>query len=123
MGTIFLSSCECGFEKTLMIGRGMRDDDSVSMAPALCKNCRDIKMVNIHSKDRKCFGCDGDLRVYDDPSKVLENPSQPHGGGELYIVHASEPTEGENADFDHIGYLCPACGKFEMIFKLVGNWD
>ena len=72
MGTFSDFKCKCGYEAHGRWGIGMNPiyrEQKICLAPALCKDCRELVNINENAVLPKCPECNGlNVKLYSDPS-------------------------------------------------------
>ena len=72
MGTFSDFKCKCGYEATGKYGIGMNPiyrEQKICLAPALCKDCRELVSINENAVLLHCPSCKGiHVVLYSDPS-------------------------------------------------------
>jgi hypothetical protein len=114
MGATLSASCgACGHSAHASQGRGFASDETP--APVICHACGDVRSADVAANQPTCFKCGSadvtpmaDLRA---PDEAAEQPSNP---GRFIVA----PPDGPGGR-----YLCPACGKHELRFHVIGLWD
>ena len=145
MGTFADFKCKCGYEAFGKWGIGMNPiyrEQKISLAPALCKDCRELVNINENAVLPKCRECGGFNVIFSrDPG--LGKPGRKSVKKtrtiykELESSDSSEPDDSVQAelsdeeDFDGLFdddyeikyyiegvdvtfYLCPKCNQFSM---------
>ena len=139
MGTYSDFTCKCGYEACGKWGIGMNliyQEQKISLAPALCKDCRGLVNINVNAVLPKCPECGGGFNVipYSDLSlgqvrrksvkktrSVYTGPVPDDNSKTGNAVQAEMPADDDEFDVeayiegvDTTFYLCPKCNRFTM---------
>ena len=72
MGSFADFKCECGYAACGRWGGGMARkyrEQNINLAPALCKDCKELLNINVNDEPPKCCVCNGlNVIPYSDPS-------------------------------------------------------
>lgn len=121
MGTCSDFECKCGYEAYGRWGFGMNPiyrEQKICLAPALCRDCRELVNVNENAALPKCPKCNGlDVVLYDDPS--LGQVRRQSVANVRFVRRGPEPSgKAELEDYiegvDTTVYLCPKCNLFTL---------
>ena len=121
MGTCSDFNCKCGYEAFGKWGIGMNPiyrEQKICLAPALCKDCRELVNVNENAVLPKCPECNGlNVVLYDDPS--LGQVRRKSVAKVNLVKKGTESSDkSEIEDFiegvDTTIYLCPKCNRFTL---------
>ena len=119
MGGTLNASCPCGFEPGLIdVGGGMLNMMTYCGAPALCRKCQTLVVVNYFDEMPKCPTCSDAVTCYNDPA--LQDASRT-SQRDVFTW-----TLDDNREFTlpETKYLCHKCGQKEMTFAEGGiAWD
>ena len=125
MGSILAAKCSCGFEYDwINAGGGMLDFHEVCNVPALCRNCNILVVKNYLHKFCRCPQCRKKVIFYTDPS-LQKDPLEvvDETGEDNSLFYWNINYDDKPCILPNTKYLCPLCGKFDMIFEDVGCWD
>ena len=156
MGTCSDFKCKCGYEAFGKWGFGMNpiyQEQKISLAPALCKDCRGLVNINVNAVLPKCRECGGfNVIPYSDPSlgqvrrksvkktrSVYTGPAPDDNSKTGNAVQADMPDD-DGLDFldsiydqfevedyiegvDTTFYLCPKCNRFTLEKSGCGLFD
>ena len=130
MGTCSDFICKCGYEAFGKWGIGMNpiyQEQKISLAPALCKDCRELVNINENAVLPKCRECGGiNVIPYSElslghvrrksvrRSKFVNREPEPPGKSKL-----EDYIEGVDTTF----YLCPKCNRFTLEKSGCGLFD
>ena len=130
MGTFTDFKCKCGYEACGKWGIGMNpiyQEQKISLAPALCKDCRELVNINGNAILLKCRECNGlNVVLYSDPglaqvrrksvkrSRSINREPESPGKSKL-----EDYIEGVDTTF----YLCPKCNRFTLEKSGCGLFD
>jgi len=118
MGSILQAKCSCGFNSEgLFVGGGFRNFLKVCSAPALCKRCSAIVVLNYLKKKNKCPSCKSEVIFYNDFSLQRKTKKE-------YPLFDWNIGEDEGSFIlPDTKYYCPKCNKLKMKFIRSGSWD
>ncbi len=115
MGNTLRASCKCGFKMEFIAGGGFSSFQHFCGAPAYCKKCNKFVLANYLDPNVKCPDCGKKLTFYNDPT--LQTPTK-----QLENIFSWNMPSGQFILPDTT-YLCAKCGKFNLKFENIGNWD
>lgn len=120
MGSFGEAVCPCGYRsETISVGVGMAGFSDYFPAPAVCLSCNIAMERNYQTKFARCPSCKKKVTFYNDPSlqskEIKPDPEDTHWNLDV-------PGK-DNFDLPDTQYLCPKCGKFELIFDFSGCFD
>ena len=130
MGTCSDFKCKCGYEAFGKWGIGMNPiyrEQKICLAPALCRDCRELVNINENAVLPKCPECNGlTVILYSDPSlgKVRRKSEM-----RCRFVNQEAGRSGKSELEDYIEgvdttyYLCPKCNRFTMEKSGCGLFD
>ncbi|MBC2711132.1 MAG: hypothetical protein HGJ94_09100 [Desulfosarcina sp.] len=130
MGTFSDFNCKCGYEAFGRWGIGMNPiyrEQKICLAPALCKDCRELVNVNENAILPKCPECNGlNVVLYSDPG--LGQVRRKSVKRSRFINKKREPNDKyEVEDYiegvDMTIYLCPKCNHFTLEKMGMGLFD
>ena len=122
MGSTLQVSCSCGFRiKEIAVGGGMLDFNDTCSAPALCRTCNRFLVLNLLNRYSCCPKCRGPVIYYNDPS--LQEEVKGSDQESFPIFCWSMMPEREDFVLPKTKYYCPKCGKMNLEFQHVGDWD
>ncbi len=117
MGSVIKARCDCGFEREMLLGGGMRNSTTHCNFPLYCKECRAFLEGNLLKKGLVCPKCkSADVVPYDDANLCSRK-------GDLVFNWNLEDQVGRHLVLTDGDYVCPKCGKFTLSFMDVGRWD
>jgi len=120
MGKLYRAECTCGYKSgQLFLQCGMITLEQF-FVPALCKECKIIVVVNYLQNPTTCPNCSKKIVLYNELAVDIENQSVKKCK-KLLDYHNSKNVR-DFIMWDTF-YLCPKCGKYQLVFKLVGFWD
>ncbi|MGQ4875873.1 MAG: hypothetical protein ACP6IY_17545 [Promethearchaeia archaeon] len=116
MGLIILATCKCGFKKEFQADRDKIVKKWTCLAPALCKKCKKMIIVNYAEKSAKCPECGEFLIFYNNPS--LQKKSSKGKDALSWGMDIKK-----NFILPKTSYYCPNCEEMNLHFKKIGHWD
>lgn len=117
MGSQVAAICECGVNKTILIGGGKLTFTYLEYFPFLCEDCADVVEGNLKgglfkNKELTCPKCKGkNVIPYNDPRIIGRK-------GECEVANSFDNmlTDGD--------YKCPKCKKMSLkFFPCFYMWD
>jgi phage FluMu protein Com len=143
-GALVVFKCECGYEACGKYGKGTNPiyrENNICLAPALCKDCRELVSINKNAVQLHCPGCKGiNVVFYSDPSLtqvrrksvirrrwVYRGPGADLDIDDLMELDLERDDDGfESEQYidgnDKTYYLCPKCNRFTMENWAWKNW-
>ncbi len=115
MGNTLRASCKCGFKKEFIAGGGFQNFQTFCGAPGYCEKCHKFVLGNYLDPKEKCPYCGQKFKYYNDPS--LQTPAKT-----TEIAFSWNTNIGEFR-LPKTTYLCGNCGRFNLRFENIGNWD
>jgi hypothetical protein len=118
-GTVVEGRCaSCGYSTGgLPLFGGRADFQHNCRFPVLCQDCGKLELVNLLAPRPACRQCPASpLIPYDDPR--LQGTPGRHEVASWRVEKLGRPLKLTDG-----GYYCPACGKFELRFKLTALYD
>jgi len=122
--------CNCGYEASAKWGIGMNpiyQEQRICLAPALCRDCRELVNINENSILLHCPSCKGlNVVLYSDPS--LGQVRRKSVAKVRLVKKGPEPNDkAELEDYiegvDTTVYLCPKCNRFTLEKSGCGFFD
>jgi len=151
VGSLISAECECGFERSMALGGGMRNHLTYCAFPCYCRDCNSLYEANLLSDDTSCTECGSqNILPYDDKSMrkiVLPRPVRRvvkyvrqtlwekllRREQEEIVTYVSADITvfdwhggsslGRDLELTNEGYLCPSCRSFTLKFYERGCWD
>lgn len=151
MGSLITAKCECGFDKRMALGGGMRNHLTYCAFPCYCKDCKSLYLADLFSNNASCTKCESKNTLpYDDNRMRIKVKAinvrpitryvQQSFWEKLILRKPKKIVKCVNSDsnvFDwnteyKIGrdisltdeqYLCPSCQNFKLKFYADGLWD
>lgn len=112
MGSQVLAICECGVNKIINVGGGMRTFREIQHFPFKCNKCNDVVESNILGKPPRCSKCGSiDIVPYNDPSLMVKK-------GEDIVAQSFDLKLNDGI------YKCARCNQDSLKFESTGLlWD
>ena len=118
MGSIICAHCDCGYEKFGMhLGGGMANCATYCNFPHYCQDCKILFEINIIKKKKLCPTCASDKVIAYDDVKACKSK------GNIIFSWDIKDKIGRELKLTDGKYICPSCGKFNLTFLEIGNWD
>jgi len=120
MGGIYRAECKCGYRSgELFLQFGIVYADRF-FVPALCRECREIVVVNYIENPGTCPTCSKKIVLFDELSAGEDD--HPVKQGEALLSYYNDKDLRDFIMWDTY-YLCPKCGECRLVFEWVGYWD
>ena len=114
MGRSVQAKCACGYEAEVPTGCGLAGPVP-DYFPAHCRRCAAVVPADATSWPTTCSRCGDEVALYDAPDEQLT--AGPHTVLEERTV--TDPAIRHRLNDGT--YRCPACGRFELRFRLGGR--
>ena len=119
MGSQVRAKCQCGLDKSISIGGGMRNFMTTCYFPCLCEHCNFVVVGNLLAPIQECPECKSQKMIpYSDPA-LCGTP----GNNVVASWRFEKLPEGELKLTDGY-YWCPWCQQMTLRFVPDGLcWD